>query len=99
MYGFFANRSVVLQTLFRFLCRDLLHRLAAALDAAVRAGAIDQYLDHSAALFTYYDLIHFSTPLIIKSLEKADNLIYRIRIAIFQIPRHARTQMIFQNVR
>ena len=57
------------QDLGGFLGGNLLHRLAAALDAAILARAIDQNLDHSTALFAKNDLIHTHTSLFVESFE------------------------------
>jgi hypothetical protein len=94
--GFFL---LACQDLGCLLGGDLLHRFAAALDAAVLARAIDQDLDHCAALFAKHDLIHIHTSLFIKSLKQADQLVNRIKLTVFQIPCHAGVQMLFQNVR
>ena len=87
------------QALLCFFCRNFLHGLAAAFDAAVLTSAIDQHLDHGAAFFANYDLIHLFTPLLVKSFEQTDDLIHGIRLAVFQVSGYARIQMIFQNVR
>ena len=71
------------QALLCFLCRNFLHGLAAALNAAVFASAVDQHLDHGAAFFANYDLIHLFTPLFIKSFEQTNDFIHGVKLAVF----------------
>ena len=95
---FSKDEELLLQALFSLFGGDLLHSLSTAFDAAVLAGTVYQYLDHSAALFANYYLIHIFTSLLIKSFKQANDLIDRIEIAIFHISRHTRAQMIFENI-